>query len=138
MKSPSRERRLSRARWGEVAATVLAVLGIPLVVVWPTLLPAYLGAFTLSMVGLTLWQYRLMDEFRRDRFLKAWAAAGVAGLTGMTGLILWAMFLLAPQAGPGLSVPVSLPRWSLYLPWLAMLAAFFVVTASLYRRDTQG
>lgn len=127
-----RERRLSRAKWGEVAATVLAVLGIPLVALWPPLLPAYLGAFTLSVVGLTLWQYRLMDEFRRVRFLKAWAAAGIAGL------VVWAVLLLAPQGEAGLSVPLTLPLWGLYLPFLVMLAAFFGVTAYLYRRDTQG
>lgn len=133
-----RERHLSRARWAEVAATVLAVLGIPLVVVWPAILPAYLGAFALSAVVLTLWQYRVMDEFRRARFLKAWAAAGVAGLACTGGLIVWAVLLLAPRGGPGLSVPVSLPLWGLYLPFLAMLAAFFGGTAYLYRRDTRG
>lgn len=138
MKAVSRERRLSRARWAEVAATALAVLGIPLVAVWPTLLPAYLGAFALSAGGLTLWQYRVMDEFRRTRFLKAWAAAGVAGLAFTGGLIVWAVLLLAPQGGPGLSVPVSLPLWGLYLPFLAMLVTFFGVTAYLYRRDAGG
>jgi hypothetical protein len=138
VKPHSRERRLSRARWGEFAAAALALLSLPLVFLRPTLLPAYLGFFTLSLVWLTLWQYRLMDEFRRARFLKAWAAAGGAGLTCMTGLIVWAVVPLASRGGPGLAVPVSLPLWGLYLPFLAMLAAFFGVTAYLYRRDTQG
>jgi len=137
VKSTPRERRLSRARWGEVAATVLAVLGIPLVAVWPTLLPVYLGAFALSAVVLTLWQYRVMDEFRRARFLKAWAAAGVAGLASTGGLAVWAVLLLAPQGGPGLSVRVAVPLWGLYLPLLAMLVTFFGVTAYLYRRDAR-
>ncbi|MBB5235138.1 hypothetical protein [Deinococcus budaensis] len=138
MSLPSRERRLARSRRAEVVAGVLALVGFPLVILWPTLLPAYLGAFLLLTAALTLWQYRVMDEFRRARFLKAWAAAGVAGLTALTGLIVWALVLLAPRGGPGLSVAVSLPLWGLYLPWLAMLAAFFAVTAYLYRRDTRG
>lgn len=138
MKPPSRERRLSRARWGEVALGGLALIGLPPVFLWPTLLPAYLGFLTLSTLAVMFWQYRLMDEFRRARYLRAWAAAGAVGLTGVTGLIVWAVVPLASRGGPGLSVPVSIPLWGLYLPWLAMLAAFFVVTAYLYRRDTRG
>ena len=117
-----RERRLARARRGEAVATVLAVLGLPLGL----------------LLGLMFWQYRVMDEFRRARCLRAWAAAGAVGLTAMTAPIVWALALLAPLRETRATLPtVPLPLWALYLPWLAMLVTFFGGTAFLYRRDTR-
>lgn len=134
----NRERKLTRARWAEAAFTVLAVLALVGLVLRPALLPLFLGVFTLGTLALMGWQYRLMDEFRRARYLMAWAATGATGFAAVTGLIVWAVFNPArpegsPGAVPGLQFTLSL--WALYVPWTVMLAAFLGVTAYLYHRD---
>jgi len=134
--SSGRERKLTRARWAEGVFTVLAGVAVLGLVLRPALLPLFLATFTLLTLALMGWQYRLMDEFRRARYLRAWAATGAGGLTALTGVILWAVFHGHQGASlPAPGAPVTVSLWALYVPWTAMLMAFFGVTAYLYHRD---
>lgn len=137
MRLPSRERRLARTRWVEAGVSVLGGVGTVGVLLRPSLLPLFLAVFFPLSLGLTVWQYRVMDEFRRVRLLKAWAAAGAAGLLALTGLIVWVAASSSGFAGPPETTPaLPLSLWALYVPWGLVLATFFGVTAYLYRRDT--
>lgn len=132
----ARERKLTRARWAEGVFTVLAGVAVLGLVLRPALLPHFLGVFTLLTLALMGWQYRLMDEFRRARYLRAWASTGASGLTAVTGVILWAVFEGHPGSPlPVSGAPITVSLWALYVPWTAMLVTFFGVTAYLYRRD---
>ncbi|SMB94117.1 hypothetical protein [Deinococcus hopiensis] len=131
-----RDRKLTRARWAEAVFTVIAGLGVMGLALRPSLLPLFLTTFTLVTLALMGWQYRLMDEFRRARYLKAWAATGVTGFLTLTGLILWTALEWrrgAQATSPSFQVAPSV--WALYVSWTTMLVTFFGATAYLYRRD---
>lgn len=131
-----RERQMRRTQWVEVALSLLTLVGMIVLFRFPTWIPPFLALIAPLGLGLMLWQYRTMDEFRRARYLKAWAASGILGMVAMTGLIAWGFFgeLDGTSNSPNIQVSV----WWLYLPWGLSWLTFYAVTAFLYRRDTRG
>lgn len=142
------DRRLNRTRWVEAELTVLALA----VFLWLSRqLPVGPGASSgaalllvlvlLGTVAVNVWQYRVMDEFRRERMQKTWAITGYAGFLAVTGLIVWRVL-----TWPGLGLPPALARTTpltftlldLYLPWTAMAVTLLVSTAFLYWRDVRS
>ncbi|WP_157451090.1 hypothetical protein [Deinococcus puniceus] len=131
-----RERQMRRTQWVEVAFSLLVFVGLIVLFQFPSRIPPFLALMMPLTLGLMLWQYRTMDEFRRARYLKAWAASGIVGMTAMTGLIAWGVF--GALDGSSIRNNVQLSVWLLYIPWGISLFTFYAVTAFLYRRDTGG
>ena len=145
----TRDRQLKRTRWAEAVLTVVAFAGLLLLGTQPGWIFRYAPWITGSLLGLlalgtgiTVWQYRVMDEFRRARLLKAWAVSGGVSFLVLTGLIAWAAVGWAGHGLPaGLARDVPPPTFTLtdlYIPWTAALAAYLLTTAFLYLRDQRS
>ncbi|UQN05749.1 hypothetical protein [Deinococcus sp. QL22] len=134
-----REHQMRRTQWVEIALTLLVLVGMAVLFRWPAWIPLFLALMLPLALGLMLWQYRTMDEFRRARYLKAWAASGIMGTFALTGLLMWGVFSgLSPSFAKTPLPGVQLSVWLLYIPWGLSLLTFYAVTAFLYRRDTGG
>ena len=144
----TRDRRLNRTRWVEAALTVLALA----VFLWLSRqLPVGPGASSgaalllvlvlLGTVAVNVWQYRVMDEFRRERMQKTWALSGYAGFVALTALIVWRTLtwpgLGLPEAAAQ-ATPLTFSLAELYLPWIAMTLTLLLSTAWLYWRDVRS
>lgn len=145
----TRDRQLRRTRRAEAALTALVFVALLLVGQRPDWIARYgpwitgglLGLLALG-TGITVWQYRVMDEFRRVRLLKAWALAGIVSFLVMTGLIAWAAVGWAGHGQPAALArnvpPPTFTLTDLYIPWAAALAAYLLTTAFLYVRDQRS
>ncbi|MDB5045100.1 MAG: hypothetical protein JWQ08_1150 [Deinococcus sp.] len=134
-----REHQFRRTQWAEVALSVLSALAALLLLRFPLWMPAFLATVIPLSLGLMLWQYRTVDEFRRTRSLKAWAGAGMMGSFAVTGLLAWGVFGgLNSRSAPTSALDLTLSVWLLYIPWGVSVVTFYAVTAFLYRRDASG
>ncbi|THF68609.1 hypothetical protein E7T06_15560 [Deinococcus sp. Arct2-2] len=134
-----RERQMRRTQWVEIALTLLVLVGMAVLFRRPAWIPLFVALIMPLALGLMLWQYRTMDEFRRARYLKAWAASGIVGTFALTGLLTWGVFSdFGAVLNSGSAPDLKLSVWLLYIPWGLSLLTFYAVTAFLYRRDTGG
>lgn len=144
----TRDRKLNRTRWVEAALTVLAAAGFLWLARQLPVGPAasrgaalFLSVLLLGTAAVSVWQYRVMDEFRRERMQKTWALSGYSGFAVLTALIVWRTL-----TWPGLGLPKALAQATpltfslaeLYLPWVAMTLTLLLSTAWLYWRDARG
>lgn len=138
------DRRLAQSRVAEAALTAFVGAGL----LWLLSQPPQLGTsgWTAALLALLLgataavsaWQYRVMDEFRRARLLRAWALAGYTGFLAQTGVIVWGFLAWRGAPHPPGPVRLTFGLAELYLPWLVTLATFALVTAFFYWRDVRG
>lgn len=137
---------MNRARYAQktqlFSRVELGSLGLLLVLFglslsWPAAMPAFVLLCILLSVALTGWQYRSMDEFKRQRFVKAWAVTGVFSFAPWTGGVLWRGFSTAKPT-PGQLPSLTLSFWQVYLVWASMFADHLCSVGYLYRRDPRG
>ncbi len=134
-----REWKMRRTQWAEVGLSLVVLVGLIVLFQFPSRIPPFLALMMPLALGLMLWQYRTMDEFRRARYLKAWAASGIMGTFALTGLLMWGVFSgLTPSVVRTALAQVQISVWLLYIPWSISILTFYAVTAFLYRRDTHG
>ncbi|GHF72917.1 hypothetical protein [Deinococcus ficus] len=148
-RSLTRDLQLKRTRWAEASLTLLVVALMVMVNSRPSVISQYGSWITGSLLGVillttgvTLWQYRIMDEFRRARVLMAWAVSGGVSFVLLTGLIVRGAVGWSGHGLPAaLARDVPLPTFTLtdlYIPWTAALAAYLITTAFLYLRDQRS